>query len=104
MDDYANQLERRLSVVHEFARTHLEFDWSVREKVSENLQALKPLDLDKNVYIFNPKIMKGRTPKFGSLWAGPYQIVEQLSDRLYRVKVGGRVPLRVVNRSNMFQP
>jgi hypothetical protein len=103
-DDYANQLEKRLAVAHEFARKHLEFDWSVREKASENLRAMRPLDPSKNVYIFNPRVIKGRCPKFATLWAGPYRIIEQVSERLYRIKVGGRAPIRVVNRANIYQP
>jgi hypothetical protein len=99
-DDYANQLEKRLAV----ARRHLEFDWSVREKASENLRAMRPLDPAKNVYIFNPRVMKGRCPKFATLWAGPYRIIEQVSERLYRIRVGGKAPIRVINRANIYQP
>jgi transposase InsO family protein len=103
-DDYQNSLEKRLHVAHEFARKHLEFDWSLRERASENLVAMKPLDPTRDVFIFNPRTLKGRARKFASFWAGPYRILEQLSERLYRVKVGGRAPVRVVNRSNIYQP
>jgi hypothetical protein len=103
-DDYANQLDKRLAVAHEFARKHREFDWSIREKASENLRAMRPLDPARNVYIFNARVMKGRCLKFATLWAGPYRILEQISERLYRIRVGGKAPIRVVNRANIYQP
>jgi hypothetical protein len=80
----ANQLVPRLYVPSEFT--------------------MRPLDPSRNVYILNPRIIKGRCPKFATLWAGPYHIIEQVSERLYRIRVGGRVPIRVVNRANIYQP
>jgi hypothetical protein len=65
---------------------------------------MRPLDPAKNVYIFNPRVMKGRCPKFATLWAGPYRIIEQVSERLYRIRVGGKAPIRVINRANIYQP
>ena len=91
-------------MTHEFAQKHLEFDSALCEKASQNLVAMKPLDPAKDVFIFNPRTLKGQARKFALFWAGPYKILEQLSERLYRVKVGGRVPVRVVNRSNIYQP
>jgi hypothetical protein len=60
---------------------------------------MRTLDPAKNVYIFNPRVMK-----FATLWADPYGILEQISERLYRIKVGGKAPIRVVNRVNIYQP
>jgi hypothetical protein len=65
---------------------------------------MRPLDPAKNFYIFNPRVMKGRCPKFATLWSGLYCIIEQVSKRPYRIRVGEKAPIRVINQANIYQP
>ena len=103
-DDYLVALERRLKVAYEFARQHLKLDFERREGHCHHNRKLKPLDLNRPVYVFRPSIVRGRTPKLSRVWAGPYPILEQKTDLLYRVQVGGRMKEQIVHRSNLFQP
>jgi hypothetical protein len=67
-----------------------------REKLTSNVDKMKqrydlkthesfyqPGDL---VYLYNPRRKKGRCPKLQRNWQGPWQIVEGISDLVYRIR------------------
>jgi hypothetical protein len=102
---YLQKLEERLSKASEVARRHMEIDWEQRERgVNRFQRGARPIDLHRPVYVFNPAVAKGRTPKLARLWRGPHQVTEKLSEHLYRVRVGARNQLQVIHRSHLFQP
>ena len=104
-EDYLVDLEERLFKASEFARRHLHMSWQVREKnCAHHGRSVKPLDLNRPVYVFNPAVAKGRTPKLARMWKGPFMIVEQLTELLYRIQLQGRGKTQVVHRSHLYQP
>ena len=38
------------------------------------------------VWLFNPRVPKGRAKKFHKLWSGQYKVITRLSDNTYRIK------------------
>ena len=104
-EDYLDDLESRMVKAANFANQQLEIQWQLREKNCANYSKWnKEIDIGQDVYIFNPAVKKGHSPKFSRNCKGPYQILEQISDLLYRVRLPGRNKNTVVHRSRMHQP
>ena len=75
----------------EFARRELEVQWHIREKNCANQSRLtREIKVNQMVYVFDPAVKRGSSPKFARNWKGPYEVVEKISDLLYRVKLPGR--------------
>jgi hypothetical protein len=104
-EDYVDQLEDKLVKAAEFARRHLDAQFDLREKHCANYsRSALELDLQKPVYVFNPSVGKGRSPKFARNWKGPYQIIEKITDLLYRIQLPGRNQSKVIHRLHINQP
>ena len=60
----------------------------------------------ERVWVYNPTREKGESPKLTSLWVGPCEVLEQLSDVVYRVKmcVRGRVVVLHRDRLAPYRP
>ena len=43
----------------------------------------------EKVWVYNPSLKKGVSPKLTRQWVGPCEVLEQLSDVVYRVSVDG---------------
>jgi hypothetical protein len=102
--EYVQNLEHRLKIASEYARQHLRISWDSMSSNTPVSRVIKPLDLNKPVYLFNPALKKGVSPKLAKLWRGPYDILECLTPYLYRLRTGGRRGTQVVHRSHLFQP
>ena len=105
-EDYLTQLEDRIFRASEFARKYLQMDWEKRQRnCSQHNRAPKMLDTSRPVFVFNPSVARGHTPKFARMWKGPYKILEKLSDLLYRVQLSsGKGKPQVVHRAHIYQP
>jgi len=103
-NQYVKRMEETLQKASEFARKHMEIAWQQREAPTKRSRQVKPIDIQRPVYVFNPATPKGRTPKLARLWRGPYQVVEKIDDYLYRVQTGGRGHIQVLHRYHLFQP
>jgi len=104
-DDYIDDLEVRMAKAAQYANTQLEVQWQLRERNCANHSRwTKQIDISKDVYVFNPATKKGLAPKFARNWKGPFQVEEQISDLLYRIRLPGRNNLQVIHRSRLHQP
>lgn len=102
-DKHLSDLEERLQKASEAARNYLHASWERMRQTSMTPRKATPLDINREVFVFNPSVKRGQSPKLTSFWRGPYKVVEQLSPYLFRVKVDGRRGTQVVHRSNLFQ-
>jgi hypothetical protein len=102
--DYVAEIERRVHIASEYARQHLRLSWEAMSTANRVSRRVAPIDLARPVLLFNPSLKKGVTPKLAKFWKGPYDVLEQLSPYLFRVRVGGRRGTQVVHRSHIFQP
>jgi hypothetical protein len=102
--EYADSVESRLRIASELARIHLLSSWEKMGKHSPVSRNVPSLDLTQPVLVFNPAVKKGYTPKLASFWKGPFKVADKVSNHLYRVDLGGRNGIKVVHRSNLFQP
>ena len=98
------ELDRRLQLANEYARTHLRIAWEAMRTSTPVSRKPQMLDPDLPVLVFNPSLPKGVSPKLAKFWKGPFNITEVISPYLYRVAVGGRKGTQVVHRSHLYQP
>ena len=104
-DLYLDELEERIVKAAEFARRQLQVQWQSREKNCANhSRGNKEVDVSRPVYVFNPAVKQGKTPKFAKNWKGPFKVVEKISDYLYKIQMPGRNKFQVVHRSHVHQP
>jgi transposase InsO family protein len=104
-EEYLDQLEDKIAKAATFARKSLDTQFEVREKHCANhSRKTFELDIQRPVYVFNPSVGRGKSPKFARCWKGPYRILEQVTDLLYRIDFPGRNQSKVVHRSHISQP
>ncbi|CAI5671513.1 unnamed protein product [Oreochromis niloticus] len=101
--DYFRRLRERLHTVHQLARRTLE-DAGARQKRAYDTRAHGPmLGAGDRVWVFCPQRKRGLTPKLMSHWQGPGEILEQLSEVVFRVRMPGR-RRRVVLHKDRLAP
>ncbi|KAJ8395707.1 hypothetical protein AAFF_G00029440 [Aldrovandia affinis] len=88
--DYLHRLQEHLEVVHDFTR-QAQAGSGVRQKRAYDTrcrdQVFAPGD---RVWIFCPSRTKRVSPKLRSCWRGPGEVLQRLSEVLYRVRMPGQ--------------
>ena len=88
---YIHGLRKNLAKSHELAREKLlaASDQQKRQyDIRSNINSYRQGD---KVFVFDPSKKKGMSPKLQCRWSGPFEVVEKLSDLLYRVKFTNKV-------------
>ena len=84
-------MRKNLAKIHELAREKL-LEASDQQKrqydIRSNTNSYRQGD---KVFVFDPSKEKGISPKLQCRWSGPFEVVEKLSDLLYRVKFTNKV-------------
>ena len=83
-----NQKER-MEVIHEQVRDNLRVTSERQKRTYDHNSSRRNFVTGQTVWYYYPARKKGISPKFQSFWKGPYAIVEQISDILYRIKPEG---------------
>jgi hypothetical protein len=100
---YAKGLRDRLGEVHDKVRRQLEMsgmDMKNRYDKKADSTGFEPGDA---VWLFNPRVRRGRTPKLASPWAGPYRVMCKLTDVVYRVQLSQKSKPYTVNRFRLWR-
>ncbi|KAI4901978.1 hypothetical protein NFI96_025061 [Prochilodus magdalenae] len=102
--EYVRDLAERLAAVHQAARES-QGGASDRQKRAYNMccQGV-PLEPGTRVWFHNPQRRKGRCPKLQSDWEGPCQVLERLSEVVYRVRTGRRTVVVHRDRLAPYRP
>ncbi len=101
--DYFRRLKERLSTVHQLAREVLE-DAGARQKRAYDNRAHGPiLRPGDRVWVFCPQRKRGLSPKLTHHWQGPGEILDQISEVVFRVRMPGR-GRRVVLHKDRLAP
>ncbi|KAG8199260.1 hypothetical protein JTE90_003684 [Oedothorax gibbosus] len=84
--EYLEDLKARLEDVHLFARERIDINTS-RMKTRYDAKSHEPaFKIGDKVWFWNPKRRKGLSPKLQTFWEGPYTVVKQLNDVVYRIQ------------------
>ncbi|KAJ8401542.1 hypothetical protein AAFF_G00378590 [Aldrovandia affinis] len=76
--DHLRRLQERLKVIHDFTR---------QAQARSGIKQKRAYD---RVWIFCPSQTKGVSPKLRSSWRRPGEVLQRLSDIVYRVRMSGR--------------
>ncbi|UYV77521.1 K02A2.6-like, partial [Cordylochernes scorpioides] len=96
-NEFVDRLHSRLEKVHRWAREKLEIA-SEAMKVRYDTHACGN-DLQEGglVWLYNPKMKKGLSPKLQKSWEGPFRIVKKLNDVVFRIQRSSHSKPKVVH-------
>uniref|UniRef100_A0A665WFN6 Integrase catalytic domain-containing protein n=1 Tax=Echeneis naucrates TaxID=173247 RepID=A0A665WFN6_ECHNA len=104
--DYFRRLKDRLQVVHDYTR-QAQANSGIRQKraYDTRCQGQDFIPGDK-VWIYCPVRKKGVSPKLRSHWQGPGEVLDRLSEVVYRVRMPGQGRKVVLHRDRLspYQP
>ncbi|KAK2887926.1 hypothetical protein Q8A73_019374 [Channa argus] len=99
--DYLRRLKERLSVVHQLARES-QGDAGARQKRAYDGRCHgHPFSVGDNVWVYCPVRKRGLSPKLTSHWQGPGEILDRISEVVYRVRMPGRGRRVVLHRDRL---
>ncbi|KAK2899936.1 hypothetical protein Q8A73_013065 [Channa argus] len=99
--DYLRRLKERLSVVHQLARES-QGDAGARQKRAYDGRCHgHPFSVGDNVWVYCPVRKRGLSPKLTSHWKGPGEILDRISEVVYRVRMPGRRRRVVLHRDRL---
>ncbi|CAI5680320.1 unnamed protein product [Oreochromis niloticus] len=99
--DYYRRLRERLQVVHDYTR-QAQASAGVRQKRAYDTRcqggAFVPGD---KVWVYCPVCKRGVSPKLCSHWQGPAEVVERLTEVVYRIRMPGPGRMVVFHRDRL---
>ncbi|KAJ8939474.1 hypothetical protein NQ318_022528 [Aromia moschata] len=96
-EDYVSTLRQRMDDIHERVRSNIQ-GASDRMKETYDINANDGRYQPGNqVWLYNPQRRRGLSPKLQSSWEGPYEVVTQINDVVYRIQKLPRGKPRVVH-------
>ena len=101
--DYYRRLLERMDAVHSFSRGEQE-KAGFRQKAGYDQRCLgRTLDPGDKVWVYAPTRKVGLSPKLATHWRGPGEVIDRITDVVYRVRFPGRQGLVVLHRNRMFE-
>ena len=92
-----------METVHNFAGVNQQ-EASLRMKRQYDMRIVAPtLESGDLVSLHNPQRKKGISPKLRRSWEGPYIVLEQLNDVVYRIQRGPWKEPKVVHRDRLWK-
>lgn len=97
VEDYAEQLREQLKEVHNLVRHKLQIATDrakARYDVRANSAGFQEGD---QVWLYNPRRVKGKCPKLQQNWEGPYTVIKRINDVVYRIQKTPKTKMKVVH-------
>ena len=83
---FVQNLQQSLTQAFESARINIGIHQERQQESYNRRMSGTPHQPGSQVWLFNPRVPKGRAKKFHKPWSGPYEILTRLSDNTYRIK------------------
>ena len=98
---YVDMLQDRIEHAHAHARKHLEQS-AVRQKrnYDHNVKA-NSLKRGDQVWLYTPVKKIGLSPKLQCFWDGPYAVLSQITDQVYKIKKDRLSKPKIVHRDRL---
>jgi len=98
---FVQELRHKLEGIHENVRQSLNVH-SLRAKARYDEKARQlHFKEGQEVWFFNPRRIKGRTPKLQKDWEGPYRVITKLSDVVFRIPKSNKHRYKVVHADRL---
>ncbi|KAJ8937832.1 hypothetical protein NQ318_016712 [Aromia moschata] len=96
-EDYVSTLRQRMEDIHEKVRSSI-------QGASDRMKEIYDMNANdgryqpgNQVWLYNPQRRRGLSPKLQSSWEGPYEVITQINDVVYRIQKLPRRKPRVVH-------
>ena len=100
-NSYVRMLREKLDEIHEKTRLTLRIRSDKAKATYNHLAKDKSFEENKKVWLYNPKRVKGKTPKLQADWEGPYTVVKKINDVVYCISKSPRHKKKIVNISRL---
>lgn len=100
---YVQDLTAHLESVQKFVRANLELTGLDLKRHYDRHADRTGFSPGDAVWLYNPRVPKGRSPKLGRPWAGPYRVMERVTDVVYRIQATSRSKPYTVNRYRLWK-
>ncbi|KAJ8957704.1 hypothetical protein NQ318_017599 [Aromia moschata] len=97
LPEFVKDLRERMDRVHEFARGKLKMQSDKMKQRLDTTSTETAFEPGDAVWLYAPKMMKGRSPKLQRNWEGPYTIIKKINDLVYRIQLSPRSKPKVVH-------
>lgn len=95
------ELKEKMESCHKFVRENTGCSMQRQKKIHDQRNSYELFNVGDMVYIYFPVKKQGTSVKFTSFWKGPYNVVDKLSDILYKVDCGRNQSLQVIHCDRM---
>ena len=100
---YVGRLKQHMEDVHEVARNRLKIAADAMKSRHDLHSRQNNFNNGDKVWLFNPRRVKGKSPKLMSDWEGPYEVMHRLSDVTYRIRKTARGKAKVVHANRLWR-
>uniref|UniRef100_A0A8D8X1Z2 Integrase p58-like C-terminal domain-containing protein n=1 Tax=Cacopsylla melanoneura TaxID=428564 RepID=A0A8D8X1Z2_9HEMI len=91
------ELQEGLRNIHDKTRDKLKLSSDRMKTRYDSLCNSVGFQVGDQVWLYNPKRRKGRSPKLQQDWEGPYNVITKINDVVYRIQKGPRGKFKVVH-------
>ncbi|KAJ8375757.1 hypothetical protein SKAU_G00063370 [Synaphobranchus kaupii] len=102
-EEYYHRLRDRLLVAHDFARKAQASAGFKQKRWYDTRCRGQAFAAGEQVWVYCPERKKGLSPKLRASWRGPGEVVEWLSEVVYRIRMPGRGRLVVLHQDLLMQ-
>lgn len=99
--EYVRELENKISVIHEFARFHMNVSSDTMKRGYDHKIYFKLYNRGDPVWFYQYQRKVGINPKFQRPWHGPYVVTDRINDVLYRIQLGPKSQPKVVHHDKL---
>ncbi|KAJ8369228.1 hypothetical protein SKAU_G00092560 [Synaphobranchus kaupii] len=99
--EYYHRLRDRLLVAHDFTRKAQASAGFKQKRCYDTRCRGRAFAVGEQVWVYCPERKKGLSPKLRASWRGPGEVVERLSEVVYRIRMPGRGHLVVLHQDRL---
>jgi len=94
---YIRKLKTKLEEVHHFARHNINISSQRTKRYYDRTSRYVDFQPGQKVWFYNPRRMKGRTPKLQSNWEGPFKIVKKINDVVFCIQKSSKHKKKIIH-------
>ena len=99
--EYVRELENKISVIHEFARSHMNVSSNIMKTGYDHKIYFKLYNRGDPVWFYQYQRKVGINPQFQRPWHDPYVVTDRINVVLYRIQLGPKSQPKVVHHDKL---
>lgn len=102
LNDYVNEVKKRLRVTHQVARENIKEEREKSKRYYDRKTNPQKFQIGDKVLLHDETVRRGRSKKLDAVWIRPYEILMKNSDVNYTIKKGRTVLRTHANQLKLF--